>query len=213
MENDYYISEKNKYIENFLKENKQYLYDLTSNLFVLFSEESLEDLAKLYHETFESCLNKINNELHKNKLLSKEYLDNLNAVINNKTKIIELLKNYHTDDKHLVKVTNYDPAHYSTLRHFEDTITSQSSTEGYKKKFHHPYFGLILIIDILILIAYYAKHIPNHSHPQTHSYNGKNISELNSLLKILLILLLRIYFLKDLTLENSIFQFLKGVFL
>ena len=136
MENDYYISEKNKYIENFLKENKQYLYDLTSDLFVLFSEESLEDLAKLYYETFESCLNKINNELHKNKLLSKEYLDNLNAVINNKTKIIELLKNYHTDDQHLIKVLNPQSwDHRCYFIYFEDTITSVSSTEGYKMKY------------------------------------------------------------------------------
>jgi hypothetical protein len=135
-ENDYYISEKNKYIENFLKENKQYLYDLTSNLFVLFSEESLEDLAKLYHETFESCLNKINNELHKNKLLSKEYLDNLNAVINNKTKIIDLLKNYHNDDQHLIKVLNPQSwDHRCYFKYFEDTITSVSSTEDYKMKY------------------------------------------------------------------------------
>ena len=136
MENDYYISEKNKYIENFLKENKQYLYDLTSNLFVLFSEESLEDLAKLYYETFESCLNKINDELHQNKLLSKEYFDNLNAVINNKTKIIDLLKNYHNDDQHLIKVLNPQSwDHRCYFIYFEDTITSVSSTEGYKMKY------------------------------------------------------------------------------
>ena len=73
-ENDDYLNET-KQIINSLNSNKKYLSDLSSDLTILFSE-NLEELANLYEKAFNSCLDKINNELHQNELLSNEYFNN-----------------------------------------------------------------------------------------------------------------------------------------
>ena len=127
-ENNYYLNQRKEIIEKFLIENKQYLYNLTSDLIILFSEESLKELANLYEKAFDSCLNKINNELNQNELLSKEYFNNLEAISNNKTKIKELLQNYLINDVHLIK-------EYLPFYQFEDSIISSSITEAYITKY------------------------------------------------------------------------------
>ena len=132
-ENEDYLDKVKQEIDKLL-DNKEYLFSLTSDIIILFSE-NLEELANLYEKAFSSCLDKINKELEKNTLLTNNYFNNLEEIVNNKTKIKELLSNYHTDDAHLVKVTNYDPKHYTTLQYFEDSITSQSITTGYKTKY------------------------------------------------------------------------------
>ena len=129
-ENDDYLNETQEII-NKLVNNKEDLFNLISNLTILFSE-NLEELANLYEKAFNSCLEKINNELHKNELLANEYFNNLNNIVNNKTKMSQLLKNYHIDSSHIPK--RYYIFKWVFLK-FEDTIGLESITQGYLTKY------------------------------------------------------------------------------
>ena len=132
-ENEDYLGKIKKEIDK-LSKNKEYLFNLSSDLYGLFSA-NLEEIANLYEKAFSSSLNKINKELNNNILLANNYFNTLEKIINNKTKIKELLRNYHTDDAHLKKVLNYDPPHYVSLHHFEDSITGVYIANGYLTKY------------------------------------------------------------------------------
>ena len=65
-ENEDYLDKVKQEIDKLL-DNKEYLFSLTSDIIILFSE-NLEELANLYEKAFFSCLDKINKELEKNTL-------------------------------------------------------------------------------------------------------------------------------------------------
>ena len=90
-ENEDYLDKVKQEIDKLL-DNKEYLFNLTSDIIILFSE-NLEELANLYEKAFFSCLDKINKELEENTLLTNNYFNNLEEIVNNKTKIKELLRN------------------------------------------------------------------------------------------------------------------------
>jgi hypothetical protein len=128
-ENDDYLNETQKII-NKLVNNKEDLFNLISDLTILFSE-NLEELANLYEKAFNSCLEKINNEVHKNELFANEYFNNLNNIVNNKTKMKELLKNYHIDSSHIPRKLFW----FLHFIKFNDTIGLESITQGYLTKY------------------------------------------------------------------------------
>ena len=126
-ENDDYKNEINQII-NKLANNKDYLFNLMTDLTILFSE-NLSELANLYEIAFNSCLEKINNELLTNELLTNQYFNDLETIINDKTKIKELIKGYHTE---LIPEKNRGVP----FKEFEDSITSESITNGYLTKYN-----------------------------------------------------------------------------
>ena len=64
-ENDYYMDEIKKSLSNFLTDNLDELNSLISDLNILFSEESLNKLVESFKIAFNSCLNKVTNDIKK----------------------------------------------------------------------------------------------------------------------------------------------------
>ena len=134
-ENKDYLDKKNKIVDEFLKNYKDKLFELTYNLDSFFSEDKLEELAYLYDIAYYSYLNTIKKDLEENEILAFDYFDNISELVTNNEAIIELLNNYHTDEEHLVQIINYEPGHITTLTKFEDFITSKYKTQGYITKY------------------------------------------------------------------------------
>ena len=103
-ENSYYLELKQKVIDEFLANNKEFLNNLTLELDTLFSAVKLEELANLYENAFKSCLEKTKNEIKSNELLSNEYFNSLIDIVQDNDKLIELLKSFHTDPQHYSNV-------------------------------------------------------------------------------------------------------------
>ena len=80
-ENNFYMDKIRNYISKFLNENLNNLNTLISDLNILFSEESLNELSKLFENAFYSCLNKIETDIKKNEVLSKQYFDQIYNVM------------------------------------------------------------------------------------------------------------------------------------
>ena len=128
-ENDYYIDNIKTNLTAFLDKNLDTLNSIISDLDILFSEESLKDLADSFKKAFESCLKKILDDIKKNENLAKQYFDNLSNVINNDNYLIELLKTYKT---------NEIPRRWIIFgfKKFIDYITSKEKTSAYIRKYN-----------------------------------------------------------------------------
>ena len=62
--------------------------------------------------------------------MANEYFNNLNNIVNNKTKMSQLLKTYHIDSSHIPRKYIF----FVFLK-FEDTIGLESITQGYLTKY------------------------------------------------------------------------------
>lgn len=78
----------NKWINNFLENNKDYLNQVINEINIIFSKESLEYLAKAYGRAFNRQLKKLTDEIEYNKNLSQEYFDGMAELMTNNDKII-----------------------------------------------------------------------------------------------------------------------------
>ena len=135
-ENSYYLELKQKVIDEFLANNKEFLNNLTLELDTLFSAVKLEELANLYENAFKSCLEKTKNEIKSNELLSNEYFNSLIDIVQDNDKLIELLKSFHIDPQHLVQCLSRRRHHEVYLTYFTDSISSKIKTEGYLIKYN-----------------------------------------------------------------------------
>ena len=131
-ENDEYLKEKNRVIEEFIRNDRQYLNTLTFEIDSKFTERKLGELKNLYEIAYKSCLEKTKNELNNNYNIASKYFTDLAALIQDNNKIIELLRGYKSDRTTLLK---YNP--YSSLRSysFQDSISSKYKTNGYLNKY------------------------------------------------------------------------------
>ena len=135
-ENNYYLDAKNRVIKEFLNKNKEDLDRIVKELDNIFSVVKLGELAQLYEEAFNSSLEKTENEIKENYLLSDEYLSALSDDSENNTKIKELLREFHVDEKHLPYCISRVPLHEVYLTKFVDEIVSKSKTQGYLTKYN-----------------------------------------------------------------------------
>jgi hypothetical protein len=141
-ENDKYLNDVNKIVNSFLNENKKELNDLFLNLTLLFSEESLLFLDKYFKNDLDKSLNKIKTDIETNKKLSQKYFDGVKKVTEyNNDYILELLKNFHTDEEHMPYILERYPdnpeTHYRYLEKFVDSISSKGITQGYLSKYQY----------------------------------------------------------------------------
>ena len=135
-ENNYYLEAKSRVIKEFLNKNKEDLDRIVKELDNIFSVVKLGELAQLYEEAFNSSLEKTENEIKDNYLLSDEYLSALSDDSENNTKIKELLRNFHVDEQHLPYCISRVPLHEVYLTRFVDEIVSKSKTQGYLTKYN-----------------------------------------------------------------------------
>ena len=136
-ENNKYLNSIKNEVNTFLDENKNELNELILNLTILFSEESLKNLSDLYDIAFQSCLNKINDDIETNKILSQNYFNEIGNIVKDNNKIIDLLKTFKTDEKNLPYILIYwNRWHYVYLKNFIDSISSKTKTQGYLNKYN-----------------------------------------------------------------------------
>jgi len=135
-ENNYYLSNIDEKVGKFLKDNKDYLDNLIGELEVLLTNDYFKKFSNYYEEALSSCLNKVNKTIQDNKILANNYFDDLSGIAGDTKKILDLLKNFHTDDAHLPNIIPIDsPTHYWVLTSWYDLINSKSKTTGYLKKY------------------------------------------------------------------------------
>ena len=135
-QNDY-IEEIDKLINDFIKENNGTLKDLIFELDNNFDNNSLIEIANLYQTGFNSYLKKVENEINQNENFANEYMVNMNSLIDNNNYIINQLKNYQIDEVHIPKYLYYwSKTHYVSYTSFSDTISSKKVTQGYINKYN-----------------------------------------------------------------------------
>ena len=138
-ENDYYLNEINKVIDKFIEENKDYLNNLIDELDIIFSEDILKRLAISYDIAFESSLNKIKNNIKENEILSNNYFNDLYNILENDTRIIEILAIYDKVNQTIpcIKTTASNYIVYGKYINHNDTIIKKTITKNYLEKYNH----------------------------------------------------------------------------
>ena len=89
--------------QEFLSENKNYLNEIFLKLSLLFSEDSLKNLAENLKSQFEEYLNQIETNIETNENVTNEYLTSISNVLNNDNLIFEYLKNEFSNLKNFSK--------------------------------------------------------------------------------------------------------------
>lgn len=133
---DRYEKEINQTIFLFLKENEEELNSLISDLYVLFSKDSLDELAQLYDLEYNNLSNYISTIITKNEDLATQYLADMRKAIEDDKYSKEMLQAFN-ESSDLPKIwhTWTDiPTHYDELKNFTDEITSKNITKTYKDK-------------------------------------------------------------------------------
>ena len=140
-ENNLYLDEMNNAVNEFLKKNKERLNQLMIEINILFSTESLNKIAKSYHESLNRLFNELRNDIQKNKNLSYEYMDSMANLMTNNNAIVKLLQTY--TEKNQYEEYNYmcktedtiNEIHCYNNTFFTDSIKSRKKGKDYKKKY------------------------------------------------------------------------------
>ena len=133
---DRYEKEINQTISMFLKENEEELNSLISDLYILFSNESLNELAQLYDLAYNNISNYTSKIIEDNEDLVIQYLADMRGVIENDKYAKDMLQAFNESEE-LPKIWHYytdRPTHYDELKNFTDEITSKNITKIYKDK-------------------------------------------------------------------------------
>jgi hypothetical protein len=135
-ENDLYISTIKNNINQFLKDNKEYLDNLMKDLEYLFSEK-MEQLEDEYKIVFNKHLESINEVMNKNGELAKNYFNQMNGVLTDNSKIIELLENTPVNKALPPGLSCQYPTHQYCFKYskYVDLISTKSVTQFYYDKY------------------------------------------------------------------------------
>ena len=138
-ENNKYLDDVNKTIDNFLNQNKDYLNNLIMNLTSLLSEDFLEKLSNNFEEEFNNSLKQIQSDINNNKKLSNEYFEKLKNAIEDDQTILQLLHDYNKDQipKILHPFKDNPDKHYMNFISFVDSITRKTITKDYLRKYNN----------------------------------------------------------------------------
>jgi len=131
-ENNYFLEKKQELIDEFVTNNKNLLENIVLKLDNLFSVVKIEELSNLYEKAFNSSLMTTKSEINNNMKLAEEYFE----TISKKELLLELLKKYNVDEKHLPYCISRVPFHEVYLTRFVDTITAIYKTTGYITKYN-----------------------------------------------------------------------------
>ena len=130
-ENEKYKKDINTTIMNFLYENQAELNSLILDLYVLFSNESLIELANLFDLGVKSSLKKMEDEIIYNEDLAKKYFNDMKSLVQDSDSIITLLKSFQQDKIHIPDyVGSYK------FQYFIDSITEKKITNAYITKYN-----------------------------------------------------------------------------
>ena len=134
-ENDKYLDDFNNIVTDFLNKNKKDLDELFLKLTLLFSEDSLKDLANNLNVQFNDYTKKFQSNVANNKNLATNYLQKMKNLIHNNTYILEHLKNIKHDDPNYPYYLSTKKDHEKYLKEFVDSINSKIITNKYITKY------------------------------------------------------------------------------
>ena len=136
-QNNHFLNEANKAINNFIETNNITLKNLIKELTAIFSEDIIIDLAKLYDNAFKSILTALEQNLENNKKLTYDYFTNVAALFKDSSKIVNLLKTYQISEEYIPYYLYYwSEDHYVYFTKFDDTIKKKSKTIAYINKYN-----------------------------------------------------------------------------
>ena len=124
-ENDKYLDDVNNIVNNFLNENKKDLDELFLKLSLLFSEDSLKDLADNLNVQFNDYFKKFESNMEKNKNLGIKYFEKMTNLIQNNTLLLEYLKRNLYDDPRFPYILSRSGNDYIHLGKFVDSIKTK----------------------------------------------------------------------------------------
>ena len=135
-ENNKYMNTVKKRVNIFLDENKATLFQLISDLEILFSEEKIENIAKIYDMAFNGYLDEITNTINTNKKITDTYFDGMVGIMENDDEIVELFKNYPVDQSLPPDHPCVDPKHCWQYTNHTEIIYNKYITQGYINKYN-----------------------------------------------------------------------------
>ena len=133
-ENNYYIGNIKNNLSNFLSENLEELNSYITDLDVIFSEESLDDLKNSFEKAYYSCLKSVSDDIKKNEILAKNYFDNLYKMMYDDTFLINKLQTYKQNEIPASSRGTWGSIKY--FKKFTDTIISRERTSAYTNKYN-----------------------------------------------------------------------------
>ena len=139
-ENDLYSMKINETINLFIKDNKEYLNKLISEINIIFSDEILEKISLSFENAFESTLNKIKEDLQYNELLSKNYFNELFDIVNSKENSLKILSttcNENITSFEMVPSCEINNRRNCYFKAFcDDSIINLTKTNSYIKNYY-----------------------------------------------------------------------------
>ena len=137
---DNYENKINTKISKFLEENEEELNSLIYDLYILFSNESLIELAELYDDAFNSSLNTITNLISYNEMKTKQYFDDMKKVTSNNSYIISIINTTMSFENKTDEFAEYlyykTETHRDYLNHYNQTIEKRKITNAYASKYN-----------------------------------------------------------------------------
>ena len=140
-ENNLYLDTVKEVINEFLENNRDYLYQLMTEINIIFSTDSLNTLSKSYEMAINRHFNKIKNDIENNKNLTEEYFDGMVWLMNNDSLVEQLLKDINettsllTEKEHqqakFCNTTNADPEHCWNRTYVDDSNIKNRKYGGY----------------------------------------------------------------------------------
>ena len=137
-ENNKYLNLIKEKVDQFLLYHKDTLFEIYYQLSQLFSEVKLGIIDNLYEKAFNGYLNKISNDINSNIILTENYYNELEGIMENNNKIIEYLQNVPVN-KALPSNLNCEyPTHEHCWKYtkFVDSIANKYITQFYKNKYN-----------------------------------------------------------------------------
>ena len=136
-ENNKYLNSIKSKVEVFNTYHKNNLFEIYYELSQLFSEVKLGKIDRSYEEAFNGYLSQISNDIKSNIDLTKNYFDELEGIIKDNNKIIQLLQNTPVNKALPPALNCYYPTHSHCWKYtkFVDSISKKFKTQNYNSKY------------------------------------------------------------------------------
>ena len=136
-ENNKYLNSIKEKVDQFLLYHKDNLLEIYYELSQLFSEVKLGKIDSSYEEAFNGYLNKISNDINNNIDLAKNYFNELEGIMNDNNKIIDILENLPVDKSLPPNLNCLYPTHAHCWKYtkFVDSVANKYKTQFYNSKY------------------------------------------------------------------------------
>ena len=140
-ENNLYLDNMDKVMNDFLEKNKDYLNKLMVEISILFSTQALDKLAKSYNHSLNKYFTQLDNDIKNNKQLTNEYIDYIASLMTDNKQIIKLLTTYnesyeYDEYKKMCKTNDtVNEIHCYNNTYFKDSIKNRKIGKEYLDKY------------------------------------------------------------------------------